>query len=328
MTDAVLAVDIGGTKVALAVADADGNVLASRVFATEEERGAHDVVSRICDGGRDLLQRSGIDVSGVGVVSPGVVEPHGVRLAPNNRGWEELALEDEVRRGLGAPVRADNDVKSATRAEARWGALRGASDGLLVNLGTGLSAGALVGGQVLRGAHGAALEIAYQVPSGAPVRGYADGAAPLEELVSGAALAREATRVLGRPAHAGHVLSAAHRAPATPEEGELAALAGAALEELSRAVANLAVAFDPEVVALYGGMLRTPEPLLRSLSSALAATVPYPPRLVRADFRERATLAGACLLAYEAAGLPVPDELHLDDVDARHDAAPAPARTV
>jgi glucokinase len=189
----------------------------------------------------------------------------------------------------------------------------------MLNLGTGFSAAAVCGRTLLRGAHGAALEIAYQVPWDGPLEGFAAGRAPLEELFSGAGLQRAASARLGRPTRTAEVFEAVaavrdhgdHRPSA--ETARLAALGEQALHAAARAAANLAIALDPEVIALSGGMLRSAGVIVPMLEEVLARLVPFPPRLVMAYFAERAPLAGACLIGYRAAALAPPDSLRIGD---------------
>jgi glucokinase len=321
---AVVGIDIGGTKISLCAAGPSGEVLAVQKIAPGSEDGAAAVVDRFTTAAAALVDevesRCGVRVRGVGVVSPGVVQPDGVQLAPNNLGWEDVPLVATLRERLALDaVEADNDAKGATAAEARWGALAGVSDGILLNLGTGFSAGAICGGALVRGAHGAALEIAYQIPSDGPLRGFGDGRAPLEEIFSGAGLQAAASDLLGRPTDTAEVFRAiaairgrkAEPGP-TGDTGRLAALGERALDVAARAVANLAVALDPEVLALSGGMLSSADVIVPLFTATLARLVPFPPRLVMARFAGHAPLAGACLLAYRAAAIPPPDDLAID----------------
>jgi glucokinase len=323
----VLGIDIGGTKISVCVATGSGQVVAADRIPTRSDEGAVAVLDRLSAAAAALLAQvrtSGlVHVEGVGIVTPGVVGPAGVALAPNNQGWESVALAATIRERLGlSAVEADNDAKAATAAEATWGALDGVSDGLLVNLGTGISAGAIVNGRLVRGAHGAALEIAYQLPSAGPARGMATGDAPLEQTFSGSGLTAAASALLGRPTDAGEVFAAmaaeAEGGPsAAGHDDRLARLGVAALEVGIRAVVNLTIALDPEVIAVSGGMLRSGEQILSPLRAALATFVPFPPTLVMARFDEQAPLAGACLLAYRTAGLAVPRALDLGRVAPR-----------
>lgn len=323
---AVLGIDIGGTKISLCAVNESGQILASHRIPTRSSDGACIVLERLTVAARGLIEQVRAahlaEICGVGVVTPGVVEVDSVKLAPNNHGWDQVALAATIRERLGLDaVEADNDAKAATAAEARWGALAGVTDGILLNLGTGISAGAIVGGQLLRGAHGAALEIAYQVPSSGPLHGFRNGSAPLEEAFSGAGLEKVASALLGRPTATDEVFAAMALPPdsaqidrlssdcPSDDKTRLAALGQEALDLAARAVANLAIALDPQVVAVSGGMLASADHIIPQLSAALAQLVPFPPRLVLAHFAQHAPLAGACLLGYRAAGLPAPEQL-------------------
>jgi glucokinase len=325
---AVLGIDIGGTKISLCVTDQSGEALSSRRIPTCSDDGASAVVERLTQEAGGLIDEveaeAGVAVHGIGIVTPGVVHPDGVKLAPNNRGWDDTPLVARIQDGLGLDaVEADNDIKAAAAAEARWGALAGVSDGLMLNLGTGFSAAAIAGGALLRGAHGAALEIAYQVPWDGPEEGFRDGRAPLEEVFSGAGVGRTASTLLGRPTDTYEVFEALDTVrrggdgdDPDDDTARLAALGNHALQVAARAVANLAIALDPEVVALSGGMLRSASIIVPVLEAALARLVPFPPRLVMAHFADQAPLAGACLLAYRSAALTPPDDLKLVDAPA------------
>jgi len=330
-----LGIDIGGTKISLCAVNESGQILGSHRIPTRSSDGASVVLERLTVAAKGLIEQIRVghlaQVCGVGVVTPGVVGVDSVKLAPNNHGWEQVALTATLRGLLNLDaVEADNDAKAATAAEARWGALAGFSDGLLVNLGTGISAGAIVGGQLLRGAHGAALEIAYQVPSAGPLRGFRHGGAPLEDTFSGAGLQARASALLGRPTGTDEVFEAMTLAAGSDpferpsdDKTQLAALGAQALDLAARAIANLAIALDPQVVAVSGGMLGSADQIIPRLALALDELVPFPPRLVLAHFAQHAPLAGACLLAYRAAGLPAPDELLINNTD-----QPSPTRAV
>jgi glucokinase len=344
-TRAVLGIDIGGTKISLCAVNEFGQILASHRIPTRSSDGARVVLERLTVAARRLFDQVSaehqVEISGVGVVTPGVVEIDSVKLAPNNHGWDQVALTATIcgRLGLDA-VQCDNDAKAATAAEARWGALQGVSDGILLNLGTGISAGAIVGGQLLRGAHGAALEIAYQVPSSGPLRGFRSGSAPLEEAFSGAGLQKSASVLLGRPTGTDEVFAAMTLPPesvqadrprfehATDDKTRLAALGQDGLDLAARAIANLAIALDPQVVAVSGGMLASADQIIPQLGAALAQLVPFPPLLVLAHFAEHAPLAGACLLAYRAAELTAPDQLQINHTAASIPRADRDTRTM
>lgn len=293
MTRQVLAIDFGGTKVALAraaVGTADGRPETVVRLRTLGAAGAPDVVRRTFAAARDMLTGP----AAVGVSTFGVLRDGLVRLAPNVPGWDGLPLPELLRAEFaGAPVAIDNDVNAGAAAELRWGALRGVDVGLYVNLGTGLAAALVAGGRVLAGAHGAAGEIGYLRDSDAAPF-FADGNAPLEEAVSGGALARRGSALLGRPVTAAELFS-------LRAEPGVAALLDETVATLSRTIANLCVTLDPSRVVIAGGLMGAAGHIMPRVAEALRRAVPFPPELRTARFVDDAPLVGAVALALAAA---------------------------
>lgn len=287
----VLALDFGGSKIALAAAELDGTRIAAATVAVERELGAAGNLAAGIAAGRGLLAEAAPDrpLAAVGACTFGIPTGNGVELAPNIDGWEALRLEDELRGGFGeVPVRLANDVKAAAAAEARWGALVDCDPGIYLNLGTGLSVGIVSGGQVLEGAHGAAGEIAYNLRSLADVGRPIEARTLLEQVVSGRAVT---SRLAGEQ---------------QTGEDDVLTLVGtevrqAFLAELAYHVVNLAIALDPARIAVGGGLVHSWGHLGPALRQAVRSGVPYPPEIVPAAFPNEAPLFGALALAVAAA---------------------------
>jgi glucokinase len=294
--DFVLAIDFGGTKMALATADLGGEPIESARLDTDAARGATQAVERALQRAQELLAiteqaRDGRCLA-VGAVSPGIVYPERVALAPNVPGWEELPLPRLIGEGLGhLPSEVATDVKAAALAELRWGSLRDADPAILIVLGTGLAAAIVVGGEVVAGANGAAGEIAYSVRAANELAA-ADGRAPLEELAGGRAIGERASALLGGALTAADVF--AHPDPRARR------LVDDALAELAIHVANMAIVVDPARIAVGGGLMSHSEVVLPALGERLRAAVPFPPELVPARFIHDGSLRGAIALALDA----------------------------
>jgi predicted NBD/HSP70 family sugar kinase len=288
----VLALDFGGTKIDIGTARLDGELIVSERIETLAERGAVQAVERALDAARVLAERTPGDCIGAGAVSPGIVNEDGVLLAPNVPGWDLLQLPALLRDGLGLPsVAVANDVNAAALAEARWGALADTDVGLFVSLGTGVKAGLVIGGRVFVGAHGAAGEIGYSLRDPADGAGFAAGHAPLEEFVGGRALGERASALVGGPISTAEAF--AH--PQLP-----ASFLDEWLSELTMHVSNLAVALDPERIAVGGGLMAHAETILPALRERVGAAVPFPPEVVAARFIQDGALHGAAALAIDA----------------------------
>lgn len=282
----------------VAIATSDGRIVTTQRLATDATHGAEQVVDRAIAAARTLIAEHGDGPpTAVAAASPGIVLEDRILLAPNVPGWTELALAARLRDGLGVEhVTCATDVKAATLAELRWGALRDADPGVFVNLGTGLAAGIAVGGRVLNGANGAAGEIGYAL-RGAAV----DGPAVLEEAVGG--------RAIGERGNAPSAADVFARAAAGEADAER--LIADALDELAVHVANLAILIDPARIAVGGGMMGAAKDVLSALRRRVTQAVPFPPEVVAAHFTYDAALHGAVALALAAAT--TEEEQHHED---------------
>ena len=255
----------------------------------------------------------GADAVGVGVA--GLVDRAGVlRIGPNLPGVVDFGYRSELEALLGVPVVVDNDATTAMWAELQLGAARGATEAVLVTLGTGIGGGHVTGGVLQRGAHGFAGEPGHMV---------VDPRGPLcpcgrrgcwERFASGSGLGRLA-RDAAAAGRAGRVVELAGGDPEAVrgEHVTLAALEGdrgaiAVLREfgwwVALGIANLVNVLDPEVVVVGGGLAEAGDLLLDPVRDrfdelVLAPEHRPPVRIVAAELGERAGAIGARLLAEE-----------------------------
>jgi glucokinase len=280
----IVAIDFGGTKVAVAAGTPDGRVVAEARMAVSQAPDAKSVVSGALCLAQELAQ--GQAVRAVGVSSMGITEEHGVRLAPNVPGWEALQLPRLVRDAFpGVPYAVVNDVKAALLGEMRWGALAGGGVVAYLNLGTGIALAFGQDGLPWTGAHQAAGEIAYLWHRGEA--GFRDGHAPFEERWGGGAMDREAERRFGLAGG----LPAAFRAAA--DRPDVAAWLLEAFDEMAWAVGQALLVLDVGRVAVGGGLVAEFDRLAAVFEAAWTAHLPFPPELVPARFRDNAGVMGA-----------------------------------
>jgi glucokinase len=296
----VLGLDFGGTKIAMAVCELDGELRASTTVSSGGERGARASFDRGVTAAREVLAAAapGREVAAVGVSTFGIPFDDRVELAPTIDGWGDLPLGHEVRSAFpGASVRLATDAKAAAQAEVRWGALAGCDPAIYLNLGTGLSAAIVAGGNVLHGSNGAAGEIGYNLRAVSDVGVPLAARTMLEDMISGQALARRAASHTphGGPMEAAEVFESGRDVP------DLDRLVTDFVAELAFHIVNLAIAINPVRIAVGGGMVRSWDRLRPGLQDALAAGVPFPPELVVARFPSDAPLIGAVGLAVDAA---------------------------
>jgi len=301
----VLGLDFGGTKIAAAVADLEGNRLAERITGTEPVRGVLWNFNQGVHLARELIRAAGAGTKllAIGACTFGIPMQEGILLAPTIPGWEGLALARELTNALQcSAVRVETDVKAAAAAEAGSGALVGADPGIYLNLGTGLAIGIVCSGKVVRGNTGAAGEIGYNLRHVRDLDDDPKTRIRLEDVVSGMALGTTASRETGSS------LTAAHVFAADAADQALIAAREAFVRELVFETVNLAITLNPARIAVGGGILRSWSQIEPQLRLALDTFVPFPPELVPGTYPYDAPLVGAISLGMQAAhcaGLPL-----------------------
>jgi glucokinase len=302
----VLGVDLGGTKVRAALADADGAVRAELVEPADAAvPGALAVQVRRILGA--LRSQAGVtdprDVRAAGFALPVTIHPvtGAIGSFHNVPGLGGSDPRGELAAALGIPVAVGNDADLAALAEGRHGAAIGERDYVVVAIGTGIGMGIVSGGLLVRGSRGRAGEIGY-LPFGAdPAERESLRTGAFERAVAGPALRRRIDAAV-----------AADRTTALRPGASLDLVASAAdagdesarriLAEESRliaaGIAAVAAVLDPAVVVLSGGVGAVPA-LLEPVRAALARLEADPPEIRTGRLGDRGPLVGAIDLTLE-----------------------------
>ncbi|WP_457255183.1 ROK family protein [Pedococcus sp. P5_B7] len=281
-------IDIGGTKIEIMVADQSGTVRGRSRIPTEAADGALSVVQRAAIAANALITEADLDghrrrlscVIGI----PGI-QTHGrVAMSPNIPGWEEVRIDDEVAAILATTtITVENDVNLSTLAELTNGALHGVSDGVYLSLGTGVAAGIVVNGHLVRGHNGAAGEVGYL-----PVA--AGHGTLVEHVIGGRAIEERAAREYGlEGVRAVDLLLAT----TGPQSG----LAAEIREQVAHTVSQLSIILNPSVIALGGGLMHAAPTLLPAIESAISGQS-FPPQLRQAMYVYDASVHGALFAAH------------------------------
>jgi glucokinase len=186
--DVVLAVDIGGTKLAAGLVDEKGEVVASAQAPTPTTTDA-DVLFSVLLAVIDSVGGNG-DVVGCGVGCGGPMTAGGESVSPLHLpAWREFPLREQLAEATGLLTFVENDGKALALGEGWCGAAAGVSDFLAVLVSTGVGGGIVLDGRLLEGAGGNAGHIGHVVvePDGAPCR--CGGQGCLEAEASGLAIA-------------------------------------------------------------------------------------------------------------------------------------------
>ena len=239
-------VDIGGTKVAAGLVDAEGRVLATtrRETPDDDAQAALDTVVSVVE---ELRGSHAVDA--VGVAAAGYVSADRTRMlfAPNLP-WQDVPVRDEVSQRLGLPVVVENDANAAAWAEYRFGAGAGEPDLVCLTVGTGIGAGIVLNGALYRGRFGIAGEPGHVcvVCDGEPCGCGNEGC--LEQYASGTALARY-VRERGGTSTGAEITELARRG----DEVALEAFARVGWW-LGRGLADMASLLDPGLFVIGGGV--------------------------------------------------------------------------
>jgi glucokinase len=240
----VLAVDLGGTKISAAVVDETGAVQ-SRVKVPTPQRGVVEQIVGVASG-------LGGDVSAAGIIVPGIYYPGtGDVWAPNVLGGDRFPLKEALESALRMTVVIDSDRSGYVAGEQWLGAARGLRNVVFLAVGTGIGAGIIADGRLIRGEGGVAGAVGWfamrperdEIPSRIGC---------LEAEAAGPAVARR----LGA--------ASAEAAAEAARRGDARAIQ--AFEEtaawLAMGIANLISALNPQMVVLGGGLMQAADLLL------------------------------------------------------------------
>ncbi|MBV9928708.1 MAG: ROK family protein [Acidobacteria bacterium] len=310
----VAGIDIGGTKIALAVADLEGRIIEQKRFpARTSERGPHAIIEEALSEIERMLGSAGSRLDAVGIGCGGPLDrARGLILSPPNLpGWDEFPVVQIVEERLGVPALLDNDANAAALGEHRHGAGRGYRHLVYITQSTGIGGGVIVRGELVHGVCDGAGEVGHMtvLPDG-PVCG-CGGRGCLEALCSGTGIARRARERLA--AGASSALSSLSSEEVTARAVAEAARAGDTLASevwdemihyLAVGVGNLFNALAPEAIVIGGGVSEAGEQLFAPLRERVRERARMLPpekiNILQASLGGDSALHGAVILAQAA----------------------------
>jgi glucokinase len=316
--ETIAGIDIGGTKIAVALATTDGRVLSLSRFPTEVERGPHRIIERAVSEVRRMAEENEAHLLAVGVGCGGPLDrARGLILSPPNLpGWDEFPITELVEKGLDAPVLLDNDANAAALGEHNQGAGRGFQDLVYMTISTGIGGGIISKGEILHGVGDAAGEVGHItiLPEGPECRCGERGC--LETLCSGTGIARRARERLATgvtsamTAIAGSVdkVTAKIVAEAARDRDPLAVeIWDDTVHYLAIGIGSIISILAPEAVILGGGVSTAGEQLLEPVRAQVSRRVKMLPveriKILQAELGGDSGIHGALILGRQAAAL-------------------------
>jgi len=285
------AVDLGGTKLRVAIVDLAGSVIAEVVAPTDPD-GGHAVAKQIGNLVKAAVAQGNVDQGKVRqtvVGCPGVPDQTTgeVRYAPNIAGIDSIDFRAAVADATGTLVMMENDVNLAVLGEQWLGAGQGIEHLAFIALGTGIGAGLIVNGALLRGMSGAAGELGY-LPFGAdPFEAESLRVGAFERVTATHGIRSAYKAATGQALDVPAIFSAA-------AEGDAAAQAvlDEVARQMARAVATLGAVIAPETVILGGSIGARPE-IIAATKAELERCFPFPIQVVPSALGDHAALSGA-----------------------------------
>jgi glucokinase len=278
----VIAVDLGGTNIRVAVISESGRMEHRTRMSTRSSEGPDAVIQRIGQLVNEVVEQAGIEPEvPVGVASPGPLNPRTgvVHYTPNLPGWRDVPLVEKLAAIVDRPVTLANDGNCGALGEAQFGSARGVKNLVYLALGTGIGGGIISEGILIDGKNGLGAEVGHTVVALDGPRCTCGSVGCLESFASGWAIQAEAEHIAttadgdlmrklaGEGAiHAGIVAEAAR-------QGDMAArgLLDRAGRALGAAMGSFVNMFDPEMIVIGGGVATLGELLMGPAKLAMPA---------------------------------------------------------
>lgn len=265
----VIGIDLGGTKTTTAIASLSGEIIEKTTVPTRAKEGEEAVMARIIESVEMVLETSGLpedELLAIGVGSPGPLDADkGAIITTPNLPFRNYSLTDPLEKRFGVPAFLDNDANVAAIGEWKFGAGQGFRNVLYVTVSTGVGGGAVLNGRPYHGATSNALEIGHMtIEPSSPYQCNCGNYGDVEALCSGTAISDRAKEAIdaGRSTIlTRHDIITTYEIYQAYREGDPLSieLLHKAWDYLGIAVANLILAFDPDVIAIGGGVARIGE---------------------------------------------------------------------
>jgi glucokinase len=312
----VLAVDLGGTTLRIALADMNGTILGKWSGSSRSASSPEQVIALIRVGMERVTRQAGLPMKAVKVVAagnPGITDVDAgiVISAPNLKNWRNVPFRNLLESALGIAAVVENDVNLAAMGENWRGAARDVSNFVFLALGTGIGAGIYLNGEIIHGADWAAGEVGYMHVPGTPDTAFAlDKEGSLESVIGGRGIEqawrnklRDTKKKLHRNLPAS--LSATEIFELGREGDPIAAeILNRVSHILADAILNISLIVNCSLVVLGGGVgLSTA--LYDMTRRRLDRNELLRPQLVLSTLGQDAQLVGAVRLALDLVEVPV-----------------------
>ncbi len=307
----VAGIDIGGTKIALALETLAGERVAARRLPTTVELGPERILENVARSIEEMLAETGTKLTAIGIGCPGPIDiERGLALSPTNLPeWIDFPLVETIKKRFCVPTVLDNDANAAALGEYFYGAGRGFRDMLYVTISTGIGGAIICEGNIHHGVGASAGEVGHTIvkPDGRLCLCGTKGC--LETIASGLSIARRMRETLaasnGKTTEdldritAETVVEAVKKADETAQK-----IWDETIKFLAVGIGNAITLIAPEAVIIGGGVSEAGELLLKPLRCEIGKNVTMLPiekvEILKASLGSESGVCGALILARQA----------------------------
>lgn len=310
-----IGIDLGGTNIAVGLVDEEGKIIHKDSVPTLNEREYPEIIKDMAMLSLKVIEDSGVslkDVKSIGIGSPGTPNTEeGILVYANNLKFRNVPMRAEMQKYIDLPVYLDNDANVAALAESVAGACKGAKHSVTITLGTGVGTGVVIDGKVYSGFNNAAAEMGHMVIVVDGEQCTCGRKGCWEAYASATALIRQTKKAavanpdsLINKLVEGDLSRINAKVPFdAARQGDRVGLqiVEEYMKYLAEGLANVINIFQPEIIAIGGGISKEGEYLLaplRKLVSERIYTLEGVPqtRIVAAQLGNDAGIVGAAML--------------------------------
>ena len=245
-----IGIDIGGTNIRASILDENYNIVDKFKLENKVKLGPVENITMLCD---EIKKRwSEYEIKAIGVGCPGPLDlKNGIIINPPNLiGWENFKIKEFIQNQFNLPVAVNNDANVAGYSEAKIGAAKGAESVYYITLSTGVGGGFIYNGQIVNGFNNVAAELNNMIINEDKYSHSGLNQGGLEGQCSGVSISRIATDRFGKEMSTKNVFEKAKKGNHVCEE-----ILEKWILNISKAIANIVVIVDPEVIVLGGSVI-------------------------------------------------------------------------
>lgn len=274
-----IGIDLGGTNIAAAVIDANANIVAKGSVPTMRERSYEAIVKDMAKLALDITKEAGLepeDIHSVGIGSPGTPDTkNGIIVYANNLNFKNTPIRDEFHKYFKVPLYIENDANAAAYGEFIAGVGNKYSDFVAVTLGTGVGGGIIINNKIITGSYHGGAEIGHMVLSVDGLQCSCGRKGCFEQYSSATALIRKASEAAREHKESklnllvdGDISKMNAKIPFDAAQAKDEVAQGVIdwyIKHLAIGLVNIINVFQPEAIALGGGVSAQKENLIDPL---------------------------------------------------------------